>query len=403
MPLRVSADLGHVAGDVLQLADGLLDVAVEAETVGHHDHAGEHATALHITHVRELVRGPCDRLRLAAAGRMLDQVALPRSVGAHVREHAGHGVPLVETGEYLGAPLPHAAGRVLLLGDLLEHERLEDVQPVVALEDLRPEVEGPVVAVLGGRIARMPVVRAPVEREEARGIAGKVGAHPDLVLADREVHDRATPVLQQVVAASGARFDRLALGPVLLDRVLDRLGELGLHLSRGDGDAVDEEHEVQRLVALRLVVHLPHDAQDVRVIVTSRVRDARIRRVGSGTLDGLVAGVREPVADHADRAVRLQRLHQTQTQVALPVRALHAFHLLQLLRDDGPLEGDEIRPVQCRLRVESLVRIAHPPPGTIQAGQHARHVLLEMDLPVQIVADAHNVSFVQSMRAATAA
>ena len=402
-PLRVGADFGHVAGDVLQLADGLLDIAVEAETVGHHDHAGEHATALHITHVRELVRGPCDRLRLATAGRMFNQVALPRSVGAHVREHAGHGVPLVETGEYLGAPLPHTAGRVLLLGDLLEHERLEDVQPVVALEDLRPEVGGPVVAVFGGRVARMPVLRAPVERQEARGIARKVRAHPYFVLADREVHDRATLVLQQVVAASGARFDRLAFGPILLDRVLDRLGELGLHLARGYGNAVDEEHEVQRLVALGLVVHLPHDPQDVRVIVTPRVLDARIRRIGGGPLDGLEAGVREPVADYADRAVRLQRPHQPQTQVVLPVCALHAFHLLQLLRDGGPLELDEIRPAQRGLRVESLVRVAHLPAGTIHAREHARHVLLEMDLPVQVVVDAHSVSFVQSIRPVTAA
>ena len=80
------------------------------------------------------------------------------------------------------------------------------------------------------------------------------------------------------------RFGVLALGlrmpveAVLVDRVLDALGKVGLQLDGRDRQAIKEEDEVKAvLIALR-VAHLPHDAQAVRRVACHDVRvDARGR------------------------------------------------------------------------------------------------------------------------------
>ena len=115
-------------------------------------------------------------------------------------------------------------------------------------------------------------------------------------------------------------------------------------------------------------MNLTHNAQDVRAVIALRVLDAWIRRIRSRSYDGLVAGVREAIANHADRAVHFQRLHQLQPQIVLPIPALHALHLLKLLRNGQALELDEVRPIQSGLRVETFVCIADAPTGAIQTG-----------------------------------
>ena len=57
--------------------------------------------------------------------------------------------------------------------------------------------------------------------------------------------DHAAAELEQPLA-------RVAVALVLLDRILDRLlGEAVLQLERGDGQAVDEEAEIERAAASR--------------------------------------------------------------------------------------------------------------------------------------------------------
>ena len=72
----------------------------------------------------ELVREPGDGVRLAAARRVLDQVALARAVSAHIGQRLPHHAELVVARPHLLALLP-AGARVLLLDDL--RVVLEDV------------------------------------------------------------------------------------------------------------------------------------------------------------------------------------------------------------------------------------------------------------------------------------
>src|SRR4051812_25659273 len=62
---------------LLELAHGDLQLAVEHAAVGNDHDRIEHAPVARVVQRRELVRKPGDGEALAAAGRVLDQVALP--------------------------------------------------------------------------------------------------------------------------------------------------------------------------------------------------------------------------------------------------------------------------------------------------------------------------------------
>jgi hypothetical protein len=157
----ILVDLLDGAVGVLQLVDGVLELAVEHHTVGDDDNLVEH---LLVTAVQghEAVRQPSDRVRLARARRMLDQVAMPGAVLARVRLELQHRVPLMQPGE---DQLDRPAALVLL--DV--NEAGQDVEPRVALPDPLPQICGP-VAVGVGRVAGAEVV-AEVEGKEARRCA----------------------------------------------------------------------------------------------------------------------------------------------------------------------------------------------------------------------------------------
>lgn len=115
----------------------------------------------------------------------------------------------------------------------------------------------------------MSVLRSPVERQEPRLIARKVRAHPDLVLTDREVDDRTAFVHQKVVPTLRARFDRLALRTILVDRILNGLGEFCLDF----GGAVVNENTVGRRTAL---AEQSARKQSEKMFETARMEDLAV-------------------------------------------------------------------------------------------------------------------------------
>ena len=101
-----------------------------------------------------------------------------------------------------------------------------------------------------GRVALAASV-SPVERQEARRGALEPRRLGDLLGVNREVDDRPAPE---------GDVPGVPVGAVLLLGVLHALpGERVLELRRGDGDAVDEERQVQRLVRAGIVGELPGD------------------------------------------------------------------------------------------------------------------------------------------------
>ena len=95
---------------------------------------------------------------------------------------------------------------------------------------------------------------ALVEGQEPRPRPRESGSHVDEIGVDGKVGE-ATPGCKQ-------RLPRVAVGPVLADSIRDGLTrQRVLELSSEDGDTVEEEREVQALVALFAIVKLPNDRE----------------------------------------------------------------------------------------------------------------------------------------------
>jgi hypothetical protein len=71
---------------------------------------------------------------------------------------------------------------------------------------------------------------------------------------------------QRAAVEAQERLGRLALRvrqaveAVLVDRVADRLLEVGLELDRRDRQAVQKQHLIDAVGVVQRVAHLPHDA-----------------------------------------------------------------------------------------------------------------------------------------------
>ena len=103
---QVAGVLGvaHRRAHLHELLDGRLDLVVEEAPVGDHDDRVEDLLVVALQ-ADELVREPGDGVRLAAARRVLDQVALARAVGAHIGQRLPHHAELVVARPHLLALL----------------------------------------------------------------------------------------------------------------------------------------------------------------------------------------------------------------------------------------------------------------------------------------------------------
>lgn len=92
-------DLGDHAMGVLELVDGVLELAVEHDTVGDHHDLVEYLHVRLVVQRREPVGQPGDRVRLTRPRRVLHEIALARAVAPGVGLECKHGVPLVKPGK----------------------------------------------------------------------------------------------------------------------------------------------------------------------------------------------------------------------------------------------------------------------------------------------------------------
>jgi hypothetical protein len=335
---QVAGALGvaHGRAHLHELLDGRLDLAVEDAPVGHHDDRVEDLLLVALQ-ADELVREPGDGVRLAAARRVLDQVALARAVGAHVGQRLPHHAELVVARPHLLALLL-AGARVLLLDDL--RVVLEDVGQPRRREHLFPQVVG-LEAVRVGRVARAVVV-ALVEGQEPRALAAQLGAHPHLAVVHREVHHAAAE-LEQPLA-------RVAVALVLLDGVLDRLlGEAVLQLEGGDGQAVDEQAQVERAARLvHAVGELARDREAVLGVQLLGLGVARRRRAVEQV--EVQRPVLHALAQHVDDAALADLAGEAGEELeavdVLGVVRVGHRQLLERLGLRGAQEGEELRHVE---------------------------------------------------------
>jgi hypothetical protein len=115
---------------MVELEDGRLELAVEDNAIGDDDHLVEDLSVFGVE-PREPVGEPGDRVRLAGARRVLNQVVPPRAAAAGVSDEPAYGVPLLEARED-----QLAAGRLLAAPGTACRRRRLDMDE--AVEELKP-------------------------------------------------------------------------------------------------------------------------------------------------------------------------------------------------------------------------------------------------------------------------
>ncbi|MNQ91431.1 hypothetical protein D3C85_1068120 [compost metagenome] len=268
---------------MLELVDGVLQLAIEHGAVGDHDHRVEQPLPGLVVQRGELVGGPGNRVGLARAGAVLDQVASSRPLSAGGVDQRVDHFPLVIAREDHGLLGDRLAVEVFR-GFLVQvQEAAQHLEPGIRLEQALPQVAAGVLAVvLRQRVAGTAVFAAQVERQEEGVLAGQLGGHRHLVLADGEMHQGAAFEGQQRLGLARQRvFDRAILAVLALG-VFHRLLELAFQLQGGGGDTADEQHQIQaRVVALSAVRgftrmgrvrHFWYHAQAVALVALEGIR-----------------------------------------------------------------------------------------------------------------------------------
>ena len=134
--LRILVDLLDHPKRLLELGDRALKLAVQHAAVGDDDDGVEDRAIVSVVERGQLVREPSDRIALAAPGRVLDEVALPRPVVPGVGHHAPDGIELLVAREDETFRLPARAVLILHLVDELPDE----IEDAVAGPNFFPQV-----------------------------------------------------------------------------------------------------------------------------------------------------------------------------------------------------------------------------------------------------------------------
>ena len=238
--------------------DRLLKLRVEHGPVGYHDYARKDRNVLFIKEGREPVRRPRDRIRLARARAVLNEVVVARPVFRHVRERLADRVELMKARKNEPLLLFRLFGSVrqnlLLLFDLKVNELLQNIRHTVARKDVFPEIRRR-ISVRVRRIARAPVparALAPlIERQKERLLPFKPRRRPDFRMIDRKITQ--DPLVEQETDLPGITV----IHPLPLSVINSLPSVLILQLKRKYWNAVQNEYHVNAVLIGGTVIPLP--------------------------------------------------------------------------------------------------------------------------------------------------
>jgi hypothetical protein len=258
---------------VLELVDRVLQLLIEHDAVGHNDHTVEHTLIRSVMQRRQPMGQPAYGVALAAARRVFDEIVVAHALTPCGIDQGAHRLKLVVAREDQRLLLHLAALIVALLLDLQVNEARQQIEQAVPLQHLLPEIGGAVGASSGVERIASAAVASLVEGQEVGGRAREARSHQHGFGIDGEVHQRAALKFED-------RLARIAIVLVLPSRVLDRLScERILELHGGDGDAIQAERDIERLLRARREVQLPRDAEPVGGVARLQFRIQFVRRL----------------------------------------------------------------------------------------------------------------------------
>ena len=310
---------------VLELVDRVLQLLIQNDAVSHDDHAVEDALVRLVVQGSEPVGQPADGIALATAGRVLDEIVVPVPLAPSLLHQQPDRVELVVAREDHRLDLHLAAVVVASLLGLQMDEPGKHVEQAVPGEHLLPEVGRPVAAALRvGRVPGAPVTPL-VEGKELGGVPGQPRGHANPLGVYGEVHERTALELED-------RLPRIAVAPVLLDRILHRLpGERVLQLHRGDGDAVQTQRQVERLLRAGRETKLSRKPEPIGGVASFELGVQVMGRLEEGSAERAPVAL-EAVPQGGERAVGVHPLAQVGEYLLAGLGAVEGFQL-------GPLCG----------------------------------------------------------------
>ena len=273
---------------------------------------------------------------------MLDEIVVADALAPGRVHQRAHRLQLVVAREDHRFLLHLAALVVALLLDLEVDEPRQQVEEAVPLQDLLPQIGRTIRA--PRRVRRVPgaAVAPLVEGQEVRRRPCQPCSHEHRFGVDREMHQCPTLELED-------RLAWIAVLHVLLARLCHRLpGERVLQLQRGDGDAVQAEGDIERLLRTRREVQLPGQPQAIRRVARLQLRVELVRRLEVGRVQRPPIAL-EAVAQRRQGAMGVHPLAQVAEDLLaglLPVQRLQPGPFLRLSgADEGQYSLGKDRPL----------------------------------------------------------
>ena len=137
---------------------------------------------------------------------------------------------------------------LLLLVTLSDEITAKDFQPALTLPYLLPQIRCTMAALRIRRVSRSPMV-ALVEGQEHRRRAGQLGHHVNFAITHGKVHQCSIRERQQRLGSLALRT-RQSVKTVLVNRVVNALGKVGLQLHCGHWQAIEEEHKINGVLVV---------------------------------------------------------------------------------------------------------------------------------------------------------
>ena len=316
-----------------ELLDGIADLLIQDTTVGNYDDGiNQRMPILHKPN--ELMRKPCDRIGLAAAGAVLNQISFANAICLNIPEQGFHNVQLMIAGKDLLDSL-FVGFRVSFLNNLCIV--FDDTAQLLFCKYVFPKVIRH--QTIGIRWITGAIVIALIEGQEPTIRTSQFGAELDAGVIHSKMHHAAFESKQL--------FMGIAVILILLHCVIHvLLGQLILQFKRNDREAVDENAQIQRQSArVDGITQLAGHAEDVLFVHLRRVSVPLGR---SQVEHDQVSGIGfDTIPEHIDNATLGQLTLQTVQEVAFlllrlehtQLRHLSGLGILQKAEQPGRVHG----------------------------------------------------------------
>lgn len=256
---------------MFKAVDRVLQLGVEHNAVGDNYDRIENRLVLVVVQRREAIGGPRDRVRLAAACRMFDEITAPDAVFLYVGYQPFDHVVLMKARENDLCLFDFS--RDAVFDDLVfffdvGYKPVTEIEQRLPFKHSFPKIRSRVAVGVGGIALAAVDARAVgtlVERHKIGCAVFELSGHPRFVVIESKID-------QKAVIGSETEFFAVAVRLVLHDSVFVILsGELAFEFERDNGYAVERQHHVYRVVIFVRIRELPRATEDVALIAVDKL------------------------------------------------------------------------------------------------------------------------------------